>query len=241
MCISTSVFHVSLLTATCLDNTEEMPCILFVAPRTSWKDLISTPSIIELEKNVTPKRVSIFIDPKGEASRGTFKIARFGHVSTPIFPTASSYVCIKQAFYEKLDGKLAVYSGAKQSEILDKEITCLVWASALLDLVYDFIKYNGEAPLDIPKMRFVCAALANSKEVDGVKKSYLIEEVIDGKFVKYINNDSPELLPMENPDQERRAKFLAFAQHVQYFKTESVFISDLQGKHTRNQGGAVVH
>uniref|UniRef100_A0ACB7IVE8 Uncharacterized protein n=1 Tax=Pleurotus cornucopiae TaxID=5321 RepID=A0ACB7IVE8_PLECO len=81
-------------------------------------------------------------------------------------------------------------------------------------------------------MRFVHAALANSKEVDGIKKSYLIEEVIDGKFVKYINNDSPELLPMENGDQERRAKFLAFAQHVQYFKTESVFISDLQGGDT---------
>ncbi|KAJ8693377.1 hypothetical protein PTI98_008376 [Pleurotus ostreatus] len=77
-------------------------------------------------------------------------------------------------------------------------------------------------------MHFVDAALANSNEVDGVKKSYLIEEVIDGKFIKYINNDSPELLPMENLDQERRAKFFAFAQHVQYFKTESVFISDLQ-------------
>ncbi|KAJ8692171.1 hypothetical protein PTI98_009508 [Pleurotus ostreatus] len=213
-------------------NTEEMPCIVFVAPRTSWKDLISTPSIVQLEKNVTPKRVSIFVNPKGEAFRGTFKSARFGHVSTPIFPTTSSYVCIKQAFYEKPDGKLAYYSGAKQSEILDKEIACLVWASALLDLVYDFIKFNEKAPFNIPQMRFVHAALANSNEVDGVKKSYLIEEVINGKFIKYINNDSPELLPMENQDQERRAKFLAFAQHVQYFKTESVFISDLQGGDT---------
>ncbi|KAJ8691250.1 hypothetical protein PTI98_010843 [Pleurotus ostreatus] len=203
-------------------NMEEMPCIVFVAPHTSWKDLISTPSIVQLEKNVTPKRVSIFVNPKGEAFCGTFKSARFGHVSTPIFPTTPTtlpYVCIKQAFYEKPDGKLAYYSCTKQSEILDKEIACLVWASALLDLVYDFIKCNEEAPFNIPQMCFVHAALANSNEVDGVKKSYPIEEVINGKFIKYINNDSPELLPMENLDQERQAKFLAFAQYVQYFKT----------------------
>jgi len=61
------------------------------------------------------------------------------------------------------------------------------------------------------------------------KTSFLFEEVVDanveGPFRKYINNVSPEPLLMET--DEERAKFLAFSQHVQYWKTKKqAFVSD---------------
>ena len=67
------------------------------------------------------------------------------------------------------------------------------------------------------------------------KATFLLEEVIDenteGPFRKYLNNVSPEPLVMETKKDEEWAKFLAFSQHVQYWKTKKqVFVSDYQGK-----------
>jgi hypothetical protein len=56
------------------------------------------------------------------------------------------------------------------------------------------------------------------------KTTFLLEEVIDenteGPFRKYLNNVSPEPLMMKTRKDEERAKFLAFSQHVQYWKTK---------------------
>ena len=58
----------------------------------------------------------------------------------------------------------------------------------------------------------------------------MAEELIPGPFVKYTNNTSPEPLPNLSPDEEYRAEFLCFAQHVQWEKTgQLAFISDFQG------------
>jgi len=122
------------------------------------------------------------------------------------------------------------------------EVSCLVWAQALLDIVYDFVKEEADnimkIPFDIPQFRFVNVAIAieQSLSISAVKKTtFLLEEVIDkdteGPFRKYLNNVSPEPLVMEMKEDEKRAKFLAFSQHVQYWKTKKqVFVSDYQGK-----------
>ncbi|GLB40066.1 putative alpha-kinase family protein [Lyophyllum shimeji] len=69
---------------------------------------------------------------------------------------------------------------------------------------------------------------------DAKKTAFLLEEVIDtsteGPFRKYLNNTSPVPLAMETKADEERAKFLAFTQHVQYWKTKKqAFVSDYQG------------
>ena len=69
----------------------------------------------------------------------------------------------------------------------------------------------------------------------GWKNVFLIEEVIrgdeQGPFRKYLNNVSPVPLPISCGDDDERAKFLSFSQHVQYWKTKKqAFVSDYQGK-----------
>lgn len=63
---------------------------------------------------------------------------------------------------------------------------------------------------------------------------FLLEEVIgegQGHFRKYVNNVSAVPVPFGNGDDEERALFLAFAQHVQYFKMKKLaFVSNYQGE-----------
>lgn len=105
-----------------------------------------------------------------------------------------------------------------------------------MDLVYDFIDEQcqllGKPPFEIPDMRFVKTALA---VVDaGNRDIYMIEEMIDeavdGKFVKYIRNGSAEPFFHGDKNIAHRAEFMAFCQHVQYSKTKSLaFVGDFQG------------
>lgn len=123
------------------------------------------------------------------------------------------------------------------------EVACNSWAQALLDLVYDFIAkgmcQSGPPRFHIPKFHFVELAIAmehlalnagNQKDV-----VFLVEEVIkgdqQGPFRKYLNNVSPVPLAMNCNKDNIRAKFLAFTQHVQYWKRKKqVFVSNYQGK-----------
>ncbi|KAF8236178.1 hypothetical protein L208DRAFT_1531446 [Tricholoma matsutake] len=122
------------------------------------------------------------------------------------------------------------------------EVSCLVWAQALLDIVYNFIKGESDSesptklPFHIPQLHFVKVAITieQSSSTSAKKTTFLIEEVIDenmeGPFRKYLNNVSAEHLVMETKEDEEQANFLAFSQHVQYWKMKKqVFVSDYQG------------
>ena len=117
------------------------------------------------------------------------------------------------------------------------EVACTVWAQALLDLVYNFISQEGQPPINIPEFHFVESALAMESSLNDSKSNntvFLVEEVIteekQGRFRKYLNIVSPVPLMMTCKDDEDRAMFLAFSQHVQYWKTKKqVFVSDYQG------------
>ncbi|KAI0290099.1 alpha-kinase family-domain-containing protein [Multifurca ochricompacta] len=119
------------------------------------------------------------------------------------------------------------------------EIACLVWAHVLLNLVYKFvdksITSHGVPPFQIPRMCFVEASLAIehvTSEFDEAR-AFLLEEVIggdEGHFRKYLNNVSAAPVSFTNEDDEEQAEFLAFSQHVQYFKTKKMaFVADYQG------------
>ena len=184
--------------------------------------------------------------------KGGFKIAVIGTSTTRLFKsnTSTADICAKQTYYSvecvvEENGAYVTksidipYEGRKQFQNLSMEIACTVWAQALLDLVYKFISEEIRSPFNIPKFRFVELALAMEDSPDGMKKQngtvFLVEEVIakekEGRFQKYLNNISPVPLTMTCKEDENRGKFLAFSQHVQYWKTKKqVFVSDYQGK-----------
>ncbi len=124
--------------------------------------------------------------------------------------------------------------------MLHTEARCLVWARALLQEVYvyldELVKEVGEPAFKIPwDLDFVEAGLCK----DPTGNVYLVERTIEGRFVKYINNDSPmPLRPKEDlKDGEAIyaiAEFLSFTQHVQFILTEGmVFVTDYQGTSLR--------
>jgi hypothetical protein len=82
-------------------------------------------------------------------------------------------------------------------------------------------------------LRFVEAGLALSSDVSNDKGHVLLlEERITSQFYKYMTNGTAALPEyFANAQVRAIAKFLAFTQHVQYWKTGTLaFLSDYQGK-----------
>lgn len=232
----------------------------------TWDDLVnnSSKSISstnqEPEKNFylgkSPISTTLQLDlSASKIKKGSFKIAAFGTSTTRLFKSSATLdVCAKRTYYvtervTETNGSLVtksidtLHDSQKQFRNLSMEITCIVWAQALLDIVYDFVaESSGQPPFHNPQFRFVELTLAldseSSRSLDNRKQKkavFLVEEVIaedqQGPFRKYLNNVSPNPLQMTTKEDNDRARFLAFSQHVQYWKTEKqVFVSDYQGK-----------
>ncbi|KAH9023136.1 hypothetical protein EDB84DRAFT_1271750 [Lactarius hengduanensis] len=132
-----------------------------------------------------------------------------------------------------------------QVKELSADALSIQWASSLLQDVYDFIalylkSHAVSCPASIPVFRFVTCGLAMTN-VPGAtprqKEVYLVEELIqpdhDGPWRKYINNNSSRPCYFKDTENYRRSEFLAFCQHVQYWRTRClVFTSDFQGGDT---------
>ena len=107
-----------------------------------------------------------------------------------------------------------------------------------MGMVYSFINEykttNGltSDSFPIPEMVYVKSALAIA-ETD--QEIFLLEEVIDdaieGPFIKYIGNGSVQPFNFLTGEELRRGEFLSFCQHVQFLKTKGLaFVGDFQGK-----------
>ena len=166
--------------------------------------------------------------------KGGFKIAAFGISTTSLFKSSATQdVCAKRTYYteERVtehNGSLVTkttnvpHDSQKQVQNLSMEVACVVWAQALLDIVYEFvaeaITSHGQPPFHIPQFCFVESALAMEHSLDdnsraGQKKAvFLVEEVIaddrEGPFRKYLNNVSPVPLSMNCKEDGDRGKFL---------------------------------
>jgi hypothetical protein len=142
---------------------------------------------------------------------------------------------------------------ADEQYAISDEGKLLVWSSALLKMVYDFIwafiakNDPPQAPFVIETFRFVSAAVAVAqKPLDNNTSSthravYLLEEMLPSPelFVKYIHNDNAKPLDIGNGNNihNRKAQFLCFIQHAQYQLThETMYVSDFQGKATLSSG-----
>lgn len=158
----------------------------------------------------------------------------------------------KQVFYRTKAAKslptstsaITRYLGPSAVARIEMELKCILWAQALLQLSYDYIKTfdddNGPPPphlMNPPKFRFVHAALAveqgkSSRDARAFLLEEEINEATEGKFRKYFNNTSP--VPCHFSENTNanilRADFLAFTQHLQFWKTgKLVFVADYQG------------
>jgi hypothetical protein len=216
-----------------------MNCMVYPTSETTFSGLIAHARTFDAIKDCSgPTRLSLIYNPQAALKYGSFKRASFGHMSSSVFSgSESTSVCIKQCWYLcKASGTRLAYDNHTQITKLSAEINCLRWAAALMGMVYDFIdnftKIHGGPSFEIPDMRFVKSALA---VVDPTHETYMIEEVIDeaidGAFMKYIGNGSVKPLDFLIGAAAIRAEFLSFSQHVQYMKTKGLaFIGDFQGK-----------
>jgi hypothetical protein len=175
--------------------------------------------------------------------QGSFKTA---HPGTVVFdprpdmsPFTENRVCAKQLYQRKgKTGAITRMRGRDELKLFIVEADCFRWASILLDLTYQFIarevKTRGEPPHQIPSLRFARAMIAIVEESE---KVWLVEEWLDvddseRPFTKYIDNRfASPCLPETAPHKaQETAKFLVFAQHVQWEKTNWIaFTSDYQG------------
>lgn len=219
-------------------NTISLPCLIYVSDPKTFTELIVDPTVTSVFKSIAAVSANLTYDPTDKPKLGSFKEARFGHTSIPIFGRASRKVCIKQAIYRNPGSKKALrYDGHAQAEKLSLEIKCSYWANALMDLVYDYIsevhETKGTPSFDVPNVRFVKTALATVQ--GATPNAFLLEEVIDaerdGPFRKYVNNDSTmPALGLKSAMDLHLASFFVFCQHVQYLKTERLaYVSDYQG------------
>lgn len=188
---------------------------------------------------------------------GGFKVASPAHLDSTLLMKnlpkgLQKSLYAKQVFYRTkaakslptLTSAITRYLGPSAVARIEMELKCILWAQALLQLSYDYIKTfddnNGPPPphlMNPPQFRFVHAALAVEQgKSSRDARAFLLEEEIDeateGKFRKYFNNTS--LVPCHFSENTTanilRADFLAFTQHLQFWKTgKLVFVADYQG------------
>jgi hypothetical protein len=170
------------------------------------------------------------------------------------FPTTSNgvtSVALKQSYLPNYSHSSDLSSSAvptlsllpnEQIKDLAVEALSIQWAMSLLEDVYTFIasyhwSQQATCPIKILQFRFVKAGLVvtNVPSTAPEKKEvFLVEELIqstDGPWRKYINNNSSQPHYFGGHENQQHAEFLAFCQHVQYWRTScQAFTSDFQGE-----------
>ncbi|OCH86424.1 hypothetical protein OBBRIDRAFT_738047 [Obba rivulosa] len=151
-------------------------------------------------------------------------------------------IAVKRWFYRDHKSKRQRMTQQDELPKMIIEADCLYWASALLRLAFEYIdvvlakrKEQGDPiMLFITRQRFVAAALAIPATTNAEAAVYLLEEVINKPFWKYIVNHQLEPVATFKSQRDRQiALFLSFTQHVQYLQTSRIaFVSDYQGKHS---------
>lgn len=217
-----------------------VPGVLYVPTETSLASLLEDKNtkLNDIKSSFYTQVPTILRIPKNPSYRcGVFKMALEAQ-SNEIVIGNSTRICLKQIIHKGSTQELKPADVGSQLSKLIVEVGCLIWGKALLDLVYEFIssaKVTSDFHITVPMLRFVEFGLFIS---DDRTQVYLVEEYLDvgskddQKFFKYINNSSAKPLLSYLPDNDYKdcARFLSFAQHIQFVKTkEMVYTSDFQG------------
>ncbi|KAF7368080.1 hypothetical protein MSAN_00874100 [Mycena sanguinolenta] len=214
------------------DNTT-CDVLIYILPTATWTEAIKNPHIFSELKNIIPCHNVIYYNTKSQRTSGGFKTAIPGKLGTQIFDAEKRDVCLKQAFSLAENGQKVIHAPISQLSFLGGELNILGWATTMMDIVYRYIKIQepdvGTPPFHVPLMRFVRGGLAICQ--NETRETYLVEEWIDGEFVKYIHNRSGQPRHFQNEEYDLRARFLSFCQHVQFYKTDkAAYVSDFQGQ-----------
>ncbi len=207
---------------------------------------------------VQPQNGFILFNTAQKLKCGAFKSMREGQIDLVglcPFPTTSSkgaaLIALKQPYLANHSHSSDLSSSAvptlslspdDQIRDLATDALSIQWATSLLQDVYDFVaSYHQSRRVTclaiIPQFRFIKSGLAITNVLGAApeqKEVYLVEELIqsgDGPWRKYINNNSSYPHRFHDTENRRRADFLAFCQHVQYWRTGcQAFTSDFQGE-----------
>ena len=181
---------------------------------------------------------------------GAFKVAFLGTSNSPLLQvlhvpgTTGRYnIVAKCVFQTNTMACLSLHKAPCQLQDLGMEVHCLIFGHAFLTLVYNYIdkwcaekeetRATSQVAGGIPNVCFVGAGIAIQHRAGDNPRVMLLEERIPGSFTKYINNANAEILPQRNAEETQMARFLAFTQHVQYWKTKKqAFVTDYQGTFT---------
>ncbi|KAA1471496.1 hypothetical protein DENSPDRAFT_850264 [Dentipellis sp. KUC8613] len=215
---------------------------------------VATNGFLTWMSGARPVVAEVFFNTAQDLEYGTFKSMRRGRIHPPPFRAESpdGRVALKQLRDRRVDGSTSLSAGNASNVSVEERVGQLaqdalatVWAAALLQLVYDFIKsyHQDRSPLQcpwgIPSFRYVRTGLALTNTSPRDKDVYLVEELVDsnaeGPWRKYLNNNTARhrFTHDKDPANFKRAEFLTFCQHVQYWKTcGQAFITDFQGGDT---------
>ncbi|KAG1758562.1 hypothetical protein EDD22DRAFT_783730 [Suillus occidentalis] len=220
---------------------------LYDIPSIGFADLVHTPFNIDSTSQYTVVTLTIDTSPKSMiGSAGSFKTCHPALLSNKeasesllLSVLSAERLVAKRVFFRKGQGQRR-HRYAREDELsktLD-EVNCLYWGTALLGMAYTFIdemlgtgNVSKEVEGQLPRLRLVRAALAIPDDsTNDLGATYLVEERISGKFVKYINNNSA--VPADSLEGREAVVglFLCFVQHIQFHLTNNVvYLSDFQG------------
>ena len=234
-------------------NGIHIKCMVYPTANVTFSELVTHARAFDAIGDCTGSLEStLMYNLRAKPKYGAFKQTIFGYVDRPALWNSTS-VAIKQCFYTApqasigtTTGRRILYDKHTQLTKLTAELNCLRWASALMGLVYNFIDDQSMTTLSesqsfpIPKINFVKSALAISDH-----EVFLLEEVInedvEGPFIKYIGNGSVKPYDFLKSEEHRRGEFLSFCQHVQFLKTKGLaFVGDFQGKHEPMGGDQIL-
>ncbi|EJD47603.1 hypothetical protein AURDEDRAFT_123492 [Auricularia subglabra TFB-10046 SS5] len=232
-------------------NMEKFHGKLYLARQfSSFQDLVDSQPLAPGAMG-HPYSVTLFKAQEPLAAPGTFKVAFQAELipdagfSLPDGYSLTGAVCAKlpirpettrQKKYRPLPTIDAV-------SFLGSEIRSKEWADGLMVLVKAFVARElqrpevlaqGPPPM-IPDFNFVDAGLFIADGHNLMDGAFMIETLLDNKsFEKYIGNASVHPVDTIDTDELRSlARYLQFAQHVQWLKTEGhAFCSDFQGSGT---------
>ncbi len=227
-------------------------CDFFEVPLITYSSQAFPKKPFEIDdSNVVLRKGTIQVNfLKALMRQGSFKTAHPGAIQfqggtnqgTNPFTDPDGLVCVKQVYELNDDGTTILrLKGRHELQKLSTECNCLIWASILLDLTYQFVNREvmkkGQPSHRIPVLRFARSMIAVVRE-NSMEKVFLVEEWLNQgdhsghKFLKYVGNHFPQscLDPTDPPEAHNVAEFLIFAQHVQWVKTGGrAFTSDYQG------------
>lgn len=157
-----------------------------------------------------------------------------------------SLIAAKQTFFcekfpdaetgEMVNWKRKQYGHKDNFKKISIEANCIYYITELKHRSYEFVDHRlatGKHKDPPPECIncFKCVSWAIAISIEQQSPNYLLEEKIEGKFVKYISNNSAEpSLPLKTQQDIEITHFICFSEHVQFIETGGImFVSDLQG------------